>query len=264
MEVAHYLKPKTLKEAHDALLQSPRNVLLAGGLWLKRSTPSVETLIDLDELGLDKIEDEGDYVKIGAMTTLRQLELDPLIKNLQEGLIVKAISQIVGVAFRNSATIGGSVAGRYSFSDILTPLLVLETKLVFYPKEEMSLQDFLNLKGKLNSILTHIVIKKTRGLSFFKKVKITAIDFPILNVAISEENKKVKIAVGSRPAVSALAQRAAKLVNNASEITDAICKEASQIAVEELIFNSSVTASEEYRKLLAKTYIYRGLKEVLK
>ena len=74
MEVAHYLKPKTLKEAHDALLQSPRNVLLAGGLWLKRSTPSVETLIDLDELGLDKIEDEGDYVKIGAMTTLRQLE----------------------------------------------------------------------------------------------------------------------------------------------------------------------------------------------
>lgn len=264
MEVQHYLKPKTLKEAHEILLQNPKNILLGGGLWLKRSTPSAEVLIDLGGIGLDKIEDKGDCIEIGAMTTLRQLELNPLIQNLQEGLLIKAISQIVGVAFRNGATIGGSVVGRYAFSDILPPLLVLDTSLVFYPEEKIKLEEFLNRKGKLNSILTHIIIKKSNDSSFFKKVKMTAIGFPILNVAIAKEKGQVKIAIGSRPAVSALAKNAAKVVNEAASINDAIFEEASQISVEELSFASSINASEEYRKLLAKTYVYRGLKEVFK
>lgn len=264
MDVQHYLKPKTLKEAHETLLQNPKNVLLAGGLWLKRSTPSAEVLIDLGGLGLDKIVDQGDYVEIGAMVSLRELELNPLIRNLQGGIITQAVGQILGVAFRNGATIGGSVAGRYSFSDILTPLLVLDTKLVFYPKEEMTLLDFLNLKGKLNNILTHIVIKKTSGPSFFKKVKNTALDFPIINVAITKIDKKVHIAVGSRPAVSALAPRTTAFLNSLDVINDAVLVEAAQIASEELTFGSSTTASKEYRMLLAKTYVSRGLKEVYK
>jgi CO/xanthine dehydrogenase FAD-binding subunit len=70
------------------------------------------------------------------MVSLRDFEMSLLVKNIQGGILVSAVSQIMGVAFRNGATVGGSVAGKFPFSDLITPLLALDTTLIFYPKKK--------------------------------------------------------------------------------------------------------------------------------
>jgi len=264
MEANRYLRPATLEEAHQILLQDAKNVLLGGGLWLKKSTSFANALVDLGALGLDTIKDLGDVVEVGAMVSLRDFELSPLLKNIQGGILIEAVSQIMGVAFRNSATIGGSVAGRFPFSDIITPLLVLETKLVFYPQKEMTLNDFLNFKGRLSDILTHIVIKKSQGPSFFKKVKTTALDFAVINVAIANVDGKYRIAIGSRPSVASLAVKSMEVVNNAKKLSSELTNKVAELASEELLYASTGAASAEYRRALAKAYVKRGLEEVSK
>ena len=70
------------------------------------------------------------------------------IKNLGQGFISESLSNILGIGFRNVATIGGTIAGRYAFSDVITALLTLDVKLIFFPKKEMSLENFQTLKEK--------------------------------------------------------------------------------------------------------------------
>jgi CO/xanthine dehydrogenase FAD-binding subunit len=263
MEVNRYYCPDTLEEAHQILAQDPKNVLLGGGLWLKKSTPSANTIVDLSHLALDQIIDLGDQIEVGAMVSLRNMEISPLLSNIQNGILTDAIGQVMGIAFRNGATIGGSIAGRFPFSDIITPLLALDVKLKFYPYKEISLEEFLNFKGRVTDILTHVVITKTKGPSFFKKVKTTALDFAILNVAISKIDGKYRIAIGSRPSVAALAVKSMDIVNNAKIVTKKEIEE-SAIVSGDLLYATTTSASAEYRKTLAKAYVRRGLEEVSK
>ncbi|PKK96717.1 MAG: FAD-binding protein, partial [Tenericutes bacterium HGW-Tenericutes-3] len=190
MEISQYVKPKTIEEAYQILSENPKNMILGGGAWLKQSSPIVHTLVDIAQLGLDKITENKDSIEVGALVTLHDLEINPAIKKLGHGFISQSISQVLGVGFRNISTIGGSIAGRYAFSDVLTALLTLNVKLIFFPKREISLEEFLNSKGKVKDILTHIVIKKAEGKGFFKKVSASTLEFATLNVAVYQEQKK--------------------------------------------------------------------------
>ena len=62
------------------------------------------------------------------MCTLRQLETNTDLNRYFDGLMREMVRHIVGVQFRNGATVGGSLYGRYGFSDVLTALLVLDTE----------------------------------------------------------------------------------------------------------------------------------------
>ena len=48
----------------------------------------------------------------------------------------------MGVQFRNSVTIGGSIYSRFGFSDILTSLLTLDTYVEMYKGGIIPLKDF--------------------------------------------------------------------------------------------------------------------------
>ena len=68
-----YERVKSVEEAYR-LNQSFKNVVAGGMMWLHLSKAEYDTLIDLCDLGLDQIEEEEEYLKIGSMTTLSQLE----------------------------------------------------------------------------------------------------------------------------------------------------------------------------------------------
>ena len=53
------------------------------------------------------------------------------------GAVKEALRHIIGVQLRNTATVGGSVWGRFGFSDVITLLLAMDTLVVLYcgPKE---------------------------------------------------------------------------------------------------------------------------------
>lgn len=259
MRAINYYKPTSIEDAYSKLQENPKNALLAGGLWLKKLGGEYETLIDLSSLGLNKIEEDDKVIKVGAMVSQREFETSPCINALLGGTIAFSTREVMGPAFRNMATIGASIYGRYPFSDVIAGLLMLDVELVFYPEQRMTLADYISFKGKVNGILTGIEIKKEEGKGYFKKVKTTALDFPLLNVAVSSRNGKYYIAIGSRPMVASYAYKAMEAANEGKSF-----EEVAKIAAEEYSFADSQNISKEYRKDLATVYVRRGLEEVSK
>ena len=49
--------------------------------------------------------------------------------------VKNAVKDIVGVQFRNMATIGGSIWGRFGFSDVLTVFLAMDSYVELYKAE---------------------------------------------------------------------------------------------------------------------------------
>ena len=253
-----YYRATSIEDAYKKLNENPKNAIVAGGLWMKKTGLQYETLIDLSEAKLDQIVEEKDFIRVGAMVSLRDFENSPVINKLFSGATAFAVREVMGPAFRNSATIGGSVFGRYPFSDVIAGLLPLDVKVRLYPKKEMSLEEFLNLRGKIDGILQEIVIKKEDGKGYFKKVKATALDFPMVNISVVKRGGKNYIAVGSRPMVAALAKKAMDAADKGNY------EEAGKLAAEELQYLDSNNISKDYRQELVRVYVRRGLEEVNK
>lgn len=110
-----YAKPPTLAEALALLAHHGDDAkLLAGGqslvatLNMRLSSPAI--LIDVTGLpGLGDIALAGAALRIGALTTHRQIEHSKLVAECVP-LLAQAAPHIAHVAIRNSGTIGGSIA----------------------------------------------------------------------------------------------------------------------------------------------------------
>ena len=259
MKANSYVSVGSWQEAYKLLKASPKNKIVGGGLWLKKGGADVETLIDLSRLNLNKIEEKGEFIEVGSMVTQRQLETSPLIKELGQGVISDALSQIMGPAFRNIATVGGSIYGKYGFSDLITALLGFEVELRFYPSATLSLDEYLAKPGFYDGILTHIRIRKQDCKAFFKKVKGNSIDYPILNVCTTK-GEKYRVVVGSRPLVATTLVKTMEYLNNGGNDFD----KAVEIALEEIKLGDSIATKADYRRQLTKVYVKRGLEEVNK
>ena len=255
MKAKSFQRVSSLEDAYKLVKESPRNKIVAGGLWLKKGNADVDALIDLSLLGLDKIEDKKDYIEVGAMVSQRQFEKSELVPQMARD----AVKSIMGPAFREIATIGGSVYGKFGFSDVVTGLLGYKADLVFYPENVISLQEYVKKPGFFDGILTHIRIYKEQLKGFFKKVEITALDYPILNVAVTK-GKEYRVVVGSRPLVALRCEKAEAYLNDGGKDF----AKAAEIAAEELKFGDSIATKGDYRKQLALTYVRRGLEEVNK
>lgn len=258
LRAKNYYRANSIEDAYNKLQENPKNAIIAGGLWMKKIGSSYDTLIDLCDAGLNQIKEDKGYIYVGAMVSLRDFENSSIISKLFSGATAFAVREVMGPAFRNSATIGGSIFGRYPFSDVIAGLLPLDVAVELYPKQEMSLEEFLNLRGKINGILKEIKIRKEEGRGYFKKVKTTALDFPMLNISIVKRSGKNYIAIGSRPIVAALAKQAMALADQGKY------EEAADMASEELQYLDSSNISKEYRQDLVKVYVRRGLQEVNK
>ncbi|MCY6959280.1 FAD binding domain-containing protein [Clostridium sp. ZC22-4] len=261
MRIKEYFKPSTLEQAYN-VLQDKNATIIGGGTFLRLGAKKIDSALDLSDLGLDIIEDKEDKVEIGAMATLRQVEIDEALKNNFGGAISKSAAVIMGVQFRNVATAGGSVAGRYGFSDFITSLLALDTYVELYKGGKITLKEFLETKGKIKDIVTKIIIMKDNRKASFQNIRNTSTDFAILNAAASRVENKVKISVGARPGVAKLAEKAMEFLEG-SELNEETAIKAGEIASEELSVGSDIRGSLEYRKELCKALVKRAIMEVI-
>lgn len=261
MKIREYLKPTTLEEAYN-VLKDKNATVIGGGAYLRLGAKNVDTMLDLSNLGLDLIDDKENRIEIGAMVTLRQVEQSEVLQRNFSGAASKAIGAIMGVQTRNIATVGGSVAGRYAFSDVITPLLALDTYVQLYKGGEMSIKEFLDKKGKIGDIITKIIIMKDDRKASFQSVRNTSTDFSILNTAASNVGGDFKISVGARPGVAQLAEKAMEFLKT-SEINEEAAIKAGEIAAEELKFGNDIRGSLEYRTELCKTLVKRAILEVM-
>lgn len=261
MKIKEYLKPLSLQEAYN-LVENEQAIVIGGGAFIRLGDREIEKAIDLSNLNLSFIEDKDDEIEIGSMTTLREIECSKILKTEFDGMISKAVSEIVGVQIRNMATIGGSVCGRYGFSDVITPLMALNTYLEFYNLGRVPLEDFLESKSKLDDILVKIIIKKDGRRGKFLSLRNTTTDFSILNAAVSVKDNEFKVAVGARPLGAKLSREAMEFISKA-ELNEENAKKAGELAAEHLSFGEDLRASITYRKELCKVLVKRGIMGVI-
>ena len=188
MEILNYFKAKTIEEAYAKLQEDPANLIIGGGAWLRLSKKVVNTAIDLEHVGLNQIKETKDSIEIDAYVTLREVEKSEVLAKLFSGIVNKGVNGIMGVALRNLVTVGGSIAGKYSFSDFITPLLAVNTEVEMYKAGKMSLEDFLKLRSREKDIIVKIIIKKEEILGYYYKMKKTGLDFAVVNVAVTNQD----------------------------------------------------------------------------
>lgn len=258
-ELKDYRAVESLDQAEELLLQDKKNVILGGLLWMKMGKNRYNTGIDLCRLGLDRIIDRGDSIELGCMTCLRELETSPLLSENFGSLFRDALGHIVGVQFRNLATLGGSVAARFSFSDLITALMVLDTRVHFHRAGPLPLADFL-AGPSLRDILVKVSIPKGKMQTSYLSHRLSATDFPVLAAALSRINGQWTIAMGARPSRAKLAPKAARVLSKNPD-TDQV-RTACDILVEELEFGSNQRGSKVFREKLARALIKRGIEEI--
>ena len=250
--IQKYVRAQSLEEAWQ-LNQRGRNRVVGGMLWLRLSRGGVGTAIDLSGLGLDKIEETETEFSIGAMATLRQLEQHEGLNAYTGGAVKNALKDIVGVQFRNMATIGGSIWGRFGFSDVLTVFLAMDCCVELYKGGIVPLEQFANMK-KDNDILVRLIVKKTPGKMVYTAMRNQRTDFPVLTCALSSIGGQPKAVIGARPAKAMVIRDENGLMPDGKAFAAYVAQNAPT--------DSNIRGSAAYRTHLVRVLVERAAKEL--
>lgn len=210
--IQNYVRAESLEQAYE-LNQKKSARILGGMLWLKMAKNTVGTAVDLSGLGLDTIEETGEGFSIGAMVTLRQLEQHPGLNACTGGAFAKALAPVVGVQFRNMATVGGSVWSRFGFSDVLTLLLALDTTVELYKGGLVPLETFAAMPYD-RDLLMRVHIRKTPGRVAYEAMRIQRTDLPVLTCAVAQTGGETRAVIGARPGKAVVVRDANGLLHN--------------------------------------------------
>ncbi len=258
LTIDKYIRPASLSEAYE-LAQAKSSVVLGGMLWLRLQTRKVGTAIDLCNLGLNKIEETEDTYRIGAYVTLRELESHSGLNLLTNGAMADSVSHIVGVQFRNLATVGGSIFGRFGFSDVLTLFMALGASVELYHGGILPIEQF-SETGKIRDILTYIHIPKVPAKTVYLAQRNTATDFPVLTTAVSLREDKIICSIGARP-LRAVAFTEQNFTEN---YTESKAMDFAKRITEQAVFASNRRASEEYRRRICDVLVRRAIQKIEK
>ena len=256
--IQNYVRAKSLEEAWQ-LNQSKRNRIIGGMLWLRLGRGSVNTAIDLCELGLDRIEETEEQFSIGAMATLRDIELHSGLNKYTDNAVADAVKSIVGVQFRNMATVGGSLWGRFGFSDVLTVFLATDAYVELYKGGIVPLEQFANMKPD-GDILVRLIIKKRPCKIVYSSVRNQKTDFPVLSCAVSCIDGEHRVVIGARPTRARLVRDVDGILNNG--ITEESACELARYVAEQVPTGSNVRGSADYRTHLIRVLTERGIKSI--
>ena len=241
LTIREYKKAESLEEAYT-LNQKKSNRVIGGMIWLKMETLNVGTAIDLSGLGLDTIEETETEFRIGAMASLRALELHEGLAAYTNGAMRESVQ------LRNLATVGGSLYSRFGFSDVLTMFLVLDAQVELYKGGIVPLSEYAE-RPKDRDILVRIIVPKKNAKFNYQSVRISQTDIPVLTCASVKDENGYRFAIGARPARAQIyAQPVDKTAEQMAEAVRA-----------EIKTGSSLRGSAEYRRHLAGVLVRRAV-----
>ena len=264
LKIKNYVKAESLEEAYE-LNQKRTACVLGGMVWLKMGNRNVTTAIDLSGLGLDTITETEEEFVIGCMTPLRDLELHEGLHAYTHGAMKGSLRHIVGVQFRNCATVGGSIWGRFGFSDVLTMFLGMDTWVELYDAGRIPLTEFVNMK-KDNDILVNIIVRKEPLLTCYLSQRNTKTDFPVLTCTASVIGDEARTVIGARPARAMVVEDKKQILKNFKNMTKKqkaqAIEEFAEYAAGNVPTAGNMRGSEEYRSLLVKVLTRRAWEAV--
>ncbi len=267
LTIQNYKKVESIEEAYE-LNQKKANRIVGGMMWMRMGDNRINTAIDMSGLGLDKIEQTDTEFKIGCMTTLRQLETHHGFNDYTNGCVKEALRHIVGVQFRNLATVGGSIYGRYGFSDVLTLLIGLDSYVELYKGGIMPIEEYAK-KSYDRDILVNIIVKKRPVKMFYEAVRITETDLPVLTCAgvRFKDSGASNICIGARPGRAIVVKDKNNILKNKDgsfkdKMDEETIKAFAEYVKENVLTESNMRGSAAYRSHLAAVLAKRALEQI--
>jgi CO/xanthine dehydrogenase FAD-binding subunit len=213
--VKHYRRPDTIGDAVALVQSNPNAVYLGGGAWIvAQGEPSLEMVVDLQDLGIGSIETtlrEQPAVmetRIGAMATLQAIIEDPGTGSLADGLLARAAGYVQSRTLREQGTVGGTLITAGPADPLTTALLVLDAE-IFYADPVLHKAPFMSFVAYRDRLihsrvlLTEVRIQHPSGRSAaaFEVVGRSPKDKPIVCAAACLEVSEglpsmVRLAVG--------------------------------------------------------------------
>ena len=254
MTIREYKRAESLEEAWQ-LNQKRPNRVLGGMIWLKMENINVGTAIDLSGLGLDTIEETDEGFSIGAMVTLRQLELHPGLAAYTDGAVRESVRHIVGVQLRNLATVGGSIYSRFGFSDVLTMFLALNASVELYKGGIVPLAEYAQ-RPYDRDILVRVLVPKENARFVYQSVRNSQTDFPVLTCAAAKlADGSIRTAIGARPGKAVLYTAAPEAGETAEKFATRFAAEVKA----DIKTESNLRGGAEYRRHLAGVLTKRAV-----
>ena len=193
-----YASPKSLSEAIDLLASRGEGAkVIAGGqsliplLKLRLASPSL--LVDINRIpGLSRIEESVDFLRIGAMARMADVEASALIR--EDYPIIHDASAVIGDPLvRNLGTVGGNVSHGDPNNDMPAVMLALGAEFVATgPAGERTIRardfflDTFTVALNHDEILTEIRVPRCRPRSggCYLKLEQKVADFATAGVAV--------------------------------------------------------------------------------
>jgi CO/xanthine dehydrogenase FAD-binding subunit len=145
-------------------------------------------------------------------------------------------------------TVGGSIYGRFGFSDVLTVFLPLDSYVELYKGGIIPLSEYAQMPYD-RDILINLRVKKTDMRVAYDSFRNQATDFPVLTCAVALCGDRLRVAIGARPSKARL-----------TEAT--IDKDMLEEVIARFNFGSNMRASAEYRRHLAMVLLTRTIDRV--
>lgn len=273
-----YAIPTTLEEAVKLLAANPDGAkILAGGhslipaMKLRLAQPGM--LVDIGRIkDLSYVREEGDQIRVGAMTTHYQIESSTLLQKICP-LLPECAAQIGDVQVRNKGTIGGSVAHSDPAGDWPAAIIALRAQIVVVGangERTIAADDFfvdmLTTALQPGEILREIRIPKPTGRfgHSYQKVRHPASGFAVVGVAVALQlgagNNCESASIGITGVASkAYRPGAVEAALKGQSLVQASIEAAAAHATDGVDLNSDLYASEDYRRHLAKVYTKRAI-----
>jgi len=273
-----YVAAKSLDEALSLLGKHKEDArLLAGGhslipaMKLRLAQPQI--LIDISRIkDLSYIRQEGNGIRIGAMTTHYQIESSDLLRRVCP-LLTETATHLGDVQVRNKGTIGGSLAHADPAADWPAAVIALDAEIVAAgPKGDRTIKAdkfftaLFTTALEAGEILREVRFNAPTGRvgQCYKKFRHPASGFAVVGVAVSlslDGSGKCQSAGVGITGASPKAYRAGAVENalKGATLEDKTLSAAAAHATDGVDANSDLFASGEYRRHLAEVYTRRAL-----
>lgn len=130
--VESFERPTTIREALRVARRAGRGARFVAGATdiAVQADRNVRILVDVLRLGLSYIKRDRRGWRIGAATTMAQIEHSRETQRLANGILAYAASTCGSIQNRNMATLGGNLGNASPAADSAPPLLVLDAEAV--------------------------------------------------------------------------------------------------------------------------------------
>ena len=279
-----YFEPKTINEALALLAKHGAEAkVIAGGTDVMvdiKYKQEPGCLINIKKIpGLGAIRENGGSLRIGALTTIRDLETSGLVRD-KLPVLWEASHQFASLQIRNTATIGGNICRASPSGETLTPLLVLDAKAKIAFTDGEKTEPFASFfqgpgkssvgsKGLLTGIDVPYPAQGSRGV-YLKHAVRGAMDIAMVGVAVlitpdaaKTSLQDVRIGLGAVAPTPLRASKTESLLRG-KPLTAALVKEAAAMAASEATPISDQRSSAEYRRWIVEALTRRGLEQTWK